>query len=288
VYRPDEDVFVRTNSVSAGYIPTMGMSLVAGRDIRADDRGGSPRVAVINETMARYYWGTVQAVGRRFGLARDTGNEIEVVGVVRNAHTERLRESPERMVFLPYQQDTGHLRSLSLAVRTTTDSAAIVPLLRDRLRQIAPTLPVTTIGTVDDNVHRLLLAERIAALLSTFFGVIAGLLTALGLYGVMAYTTSRRRREIAIRMALGSGRARTLGLVARGNFALVAVGVAIGLSAAWLTLRTVGSMFFGVSATDGLTMAAATALMLLVAAVASYIPARRATRTDPALVLRGE
>jgi predicted permease len=287
-YRDDEDVFVRNNSVTPGYFDAMGMTLVAGRQLRESDDGSSARVAVVNEAMGRYYWGTTAVVGRRFGLARDTGNEIEIIGVVADAHTEWLREPPARTVFLPYRQDVSHLRSLAMAVRTGPPAADLRIAVRDALHAAAPALPIASLHTVDDNVDQMLATERLVAFLSSLFGGLGAVLTCLGLYGVMSYVTACRTNEIGIRIALGAGRADTLRLVARDSLWLVVAGLLIGAPAAWLTMRLSRSLLFEVGAADAPTMAASVGVMILVALVATWVPARRALAVDPVTALRFE
>jgi predicted lysophospholipase L1 biosynthesis ABC-type transport system permease subunit len=227
-------------------------------------------------------------VGRRFGLARDTGNEIEIIGVVADAHTEWLREPPARTVFLPYRQDVSHLRSLAMAVRTGPPAADLRIAVRDALHAAAPALPIASLHTVDDNVDQMLATERLVAFLSSLFGGLGAVLTCLGLYGVMSYVTACRTNEIGIRIALGAGRADTLRLVARDSLWLVVAGLLIGAPAAWLTMRWSRSLLFEVGAADAPTMAASVGVMILVALVATWVPARRALAVDPVTALRFE
>jgi predicted permease len=287
-YRDDEDVFVRNNSVTPGYFAAMGMTLVAGRQLRESDDSSSARVAIVNEAMGRYYWGTTAVVGRRFGLARDTGSEIEIIGVVADAHTEWLRDPPARTVFLPYRQDVSHLRSLAMAVRTGPPAADLRTAVRDALHAAAPALPIASLHTVDDNVDQMLAIERLVAFLSSLFGGLGAVLTCLGLYGVMSYVTACRTNEIGIRIALGAGHADTLRLVARDSFWLVVAGVLIGAPAAWLTMRMSASLLFEVGAADLPTMAASVGVMMIVAVVATWVPVRRALAVDPVTALRFE
>jgi predicted permease len=287
-YRDDEDVFVRSNSVTPGYFDAMGMTVVAGRDLRTGDNSSSARVAVVNEAMGRYYWGTTAVVGRRFGLARDTGNEIEIIGVVADAHTEWVREPPARTVFLPYRQDVSHLRSLAMAVRTGPPAADLRIPVRDALRAAAPALPIASLHTIDDNVDQMLVTERLVAFLSSLFGGLGAVLTCLGLYGVMSYVTACRTNEIGIRIALGAGHTETLRLVARESLWLVIAGVFIGAPAAWLTMRSSESLLFEVGAADLPTMTVSVGVMMLVALVATWVPARRALAVDPVTALRFE
>jgi len=285
-YRDDEDMFVRNNSVTPGYFETMGMTLVAGRPLRASDDTTSARVAVVNEAMGRYYWGTTAVVGRRFGLARDTGNEIEIVGVVADARTEWIREPPARTVFLPYRQDASHLRSLALAILTGPPAADLRTAVRDAVHSAAPTLPIATVHTVDDNVDQMLVTERLVAFLSSLFGALGAALTCLGLYGVMSYITACRTNEIGIRIALGAGHWDTLRLMTRESLWLVVAGVLVGAPIAWLTMRASRSLLFDVGAADAPTMTAALGVMMLVALVATWVPVRRALTVDPVTALR--
>jgi predicted permease len=286
--RADDDGFVRTNTVTPRYFETVGMTLVAGRAISVRDTASSARVAVINETMARYYWHTANAVGQRFGLGRDTGNEIEVIGIVKDARLEDLRDAPDRTAFLPYGQDTNHLRSLALEVRTDGPDAAMRMAIRDRLHVLAPTLPVVSLHSIDDNIARMLWTERLVASLSALFGGLALLLTCLGLYGVMSYIAVRRTNEIGIRLALGASRGQTMWLVLIESFWQVALGLVIGVPSSLMLIRVTTSLLFGVTATDLATIAEAGAMLVVVGAMASSLPAYRATRVNVVRALRAE
>jgi ABC-type antimicrobial peptide transport system permease subunit len=180
----------------------------------------------------------------------------------------------------------SRLRSFALAVRTNGPAAALRPLVRERLQLLAPQLPVVSVRTVGENMDQMLLTERLVALLSGLFGGIALMLTCLGLYGVMSYITARRTPEIGIRMALGAGRAATIGLVMKESLRQVCIGLALGVPAALLLMRALRAVLFGVTVTDAPTIAAAVMVMGVVAATASYLPARRATRVSALAALR--
>src|SRR5262249_45981113 len=163
----------------------------------------APRVAIINATMARYYFGDTNAVGKRFGMRRDTGNEIEVVGVVADAATDSVRAMRQRMIYLPYRQDLAHLLGLCLAVRTARVDPGFPNVLRAEIHRMDSTLPVRDITSIDAQLERTLVEERLLAALSGGFGALAIVLTCVGLYGLLAYSTARRTNETGVRLALG-------------------------------------------------------------------------------------
>jgi predicted permease len=285
---PEEDTNAQWTLVGPRFFDTIGMRLLAGRDFGPQDIETSPHVAVVNEAMARHFFGDASPIGKRFGFGRDVTQLIQVVGVVENAKYFSARDADVRMVFLPYQQDIAHLFRMCVVVRTATTSSAIVTRIRDELRDIAPAVPVSSVNTTDAQFNRALSEERLTAWLSGAFGLLAVALACIGLYGVMSYTVSRRTREIGIRMALGESGASVLRRVLRECWILGAVGVAIGIPAAALSARWVQSRLFGVSASDPLTAAAAALLLLCVALLAGFVPARRASRVDPIVALQTE
>ena len=286
-YGPNEDNWVRWNVVTPQYVQAMGMTFIAGRDFTAGDAAGSPRVAIINETMARYYWKDVNVVGRRFGIRRDTGNEIEVVGVVKDARFESLRDVPERTVYLPYRQDASHLRSLLVVVRSASN-ANVAPRIRALVQQVDPKLPILHANTIDEQLDQALVTERLMATLSGLFGLLALALTCLGLFGVMSYMTSRRTNEIGVRLALGATRPHVMRLVLNESLVLVVAGIVVGIPVALGALRFTQTTLFGVAPSDLPTLIVTSLLLVAVGALASAVPAYRATAIDPVSALRAE
>jgi predicted permease len=286
--RPDEEHFVPWNQVGPKFFETVGMRLLQGRDFGPQDTAASQRVAVVNESFARHHFSGQNPVGQRFGMRRDAPNSIEIVGVVRDAKYSSLREKDKNMIYLPYRQDVAHLRELCLVVRTLANPAAVAESVRRELREIDPALPVTSIDSVAAQMDRTLVQERLLAMLSSFFGGLALLLSAIGLYGIISYAVTRRTKEIGIRLALGATSADVLRLVLRESLRLVLVGIALGLPVSLAAARLIASMLFGVQAADPTTMALALLVLFAITFVASYVPARRATKVDPMIALRYE
>ncbi|MBI3280366.1 MAG: FtsX-like permease family protein [Acidobacteria bacterium] len=294
--RPDEDLNVQKLVVTPEYFDTVGLRVMEGREFTAQDARNASPVAVVNETMAHYFFGNRSAVGQRFvfgGPLRGSG--IEIVGVVRDAVYNRLRDRIPRAAYLPLSQQLeaagfhGPVALGDLEVRAVPGAAsAVAAALRRVIAGTAPNLPVLGISTLPDRVNRALGQERAIAQLTGFFGALALLLAAIGLYGLMSYVVARRTREIGLRMALGALPGDVRRLILRETLSLTAAGVALGLPAAWLSLRVVSSQLFGLSAHDPATILAATLVMTAAAVLAGYLPARRATRIDPIEALRYE
>jgi predicted permease len=297
----DEEIDVLSNAVSPGYFTTMGIALLAGRDFNARDlrtapppvvaRGGRMdfRVAIANEKFVKRYFGTSNPIGRRIGFGSDPGTPtpIEIVGVVKDAKYTDVRDETQEQLFFPYFEQ-GHPSGFTAYVRSTRDAATMFGVLRETMRELDPNLPMHSPRTLDTQVAYSLSRERMVATMSTVFGMLATLLAVIGLYGVMAYTVSRRTREIGIRMALGARVANIGWLVIREALTIAAIGITIGLPAAWFLSRYVTSQLFGVQPTDPLTIAGAVLLLSAVATIAGLIPSIRATRVSPTTALRYE
>jgi predicted permease len=282
-----EDMNPGVDNVAPGYFSTMGTPLVAGREFTDKDVLGSPRVAIVNETMAGYFFGETNPIGRRFGIGGGSPTDIEIVGVAKDVRSEELRVKAPRFVYLPYRQNDA-LTSLTYYVRTAADTSATAAAIRQTVRRLDPNLPIYDLRAMEAQVAESLFVERMVAGLSVAFGTLATLLAAIGLYGVMSYAVARRTREIGIRMALGAERARVRWLVLKEVAVLATAGVVLGLAAAFYATRKVEAQLFGITPNDPGTLAAAVALLLVVALVAGWIPARRATNIDPMLALRAE
>jgi predicted permease len=260
---------------------------VAGRGFTSADTLEAPKVAVVNETFARYYFADKDPLGRTFALGREEGKPITIVGVAKDGKAASLREEPLRFVYLPYAQDTA-VGSLTYYVRSTVPPEALGPRVRQVVQRIDSTLPVTDLKTMTTQIRESLFVERMVATLSAAFGFLATLLAALGLYGVMSYAVSLRTREIGVRVALGAERRTVLLMVLKEVAVLALVGVAVGLPSGYGLGRLVEAQLFGLTAKDPLTFAVATSTLLLAAFFAGYIPAARATRVDPMVALRYE
>ncbi len=282
-----EDMNPGVNAVAPGYFSTLGQPLLMGREFTAKDGSGAPRVAVINETMAKYFFGTGNPLGHHFGFGRDTGTPIEIVGVVKDSKSASLRDTSARFVYTPYMQE-DEVGEMTFYVRARGRAANIASSARQVAARVDPNLPVFNMKTMTTTIDESLFVERMVAALSIAFGALATLLAAIGLYGVMSYSVARRTREIGIRMALGAERGSVMWLVLREVALMVAVGVAAGLPLALALSRVVQSQLFALSAHDPASLAAAAIVLAAVALVAGYLPARRATRVDPMTALRYE
>jgi ABC-type antimicrobial peptide transport system permease subunit len=213
--------------------------------------------------------------------------DIEIVGVVRDARYENLRAEIPYELYLPYRQ-VNFVDGMHAYVRTHGDPAAFASVLRRTVQEVDGSVPVVGMRTLEEQVDKALVTERLLATLSTVFGLLATLLASIGLYGVMAYTVARRTREIGIRMALGAGRAMVVWLVMREVLTLAAFGIVIGMPAAWLLSRLVETQLYGIRPADPAVMLLAAVGIVSVAAVSGYLPARRATAIDPMHALRWE
>lgn len=287
--RPNEDREVQTISATPGYFQTMGLPLLAGRDFAPPEAvakpGEFPKVAIINETMARYYFGQTNPLGRRFGWgdpAQTIKYDIEIVGVVKDANYGNLRDRSRRLIYFP------SLGGTLLVVRAMGQPAPLAATIRQEIQAVDKSLEILSIQTVSQLRDGALVQERSLAKLSSFFSLLALLLACIGLYGVMSYEVSRRTPEIGIRMALGAPLRHILRVVLQQGMSLVLVGVALGLAASYLLMRLIASLLFGVSTTDPLTFTMIGLLLASVALVACYLPARRATKVDPLVALRYE
>jgi putative ABC transport system permease protein len=283
-----EDWNPQTAAVAPGFMDTIGFKVVAGRDFAPTDGATSPKVVVVNEAFVRYYLDGANPIGRRIGWGRPTDTfELEIVGVVKDARINNMRDEVPRMVYVPLAQQ-DRVSGFAFYVRTSLPEAAVIPAVRQATARLDPQIPIYDLKTMQTEISESLFVERMVALLSAAFGLLATLLAAVGLYGVMSYSVARRTREIGIRLALGAPRERVLGMVLREVGQLGAWGVGLGLPLALALSRLLSAQLFGLPPHDPLTLLAATALLACVTLLAGLVPARRAMRVDPMLALRYE
>jgi predicted permease len=286
---PDEDLTTHYIDVGPRFFETMKMPILAGRDFGPQGKG-----VVINQTMARYFFGNQNPVGKRFyeGLKpnepiskqQEAKSQREIIGVVKDARYSDMREQPPRTFYRQWPP----LGNVTFQLRTVGENLAHVATIHRLVREIDPRLQVVDLRSMDDVVNDDLVKERFTAQLASAFSLFALLLACIGLYGVMSYTVARRTYEIGIRMALGAQRRDVVSLVLRETMLLVVIGVFIGLSAALATTRLIASLLYGLTPNDPLTIALAGLLLMTVTALAGYLPARRASRVDPMAPLRHE
>lgn len=283
--REGERVNADVTTVSNDYFKTLEIPFLAGRDFDEHDRAGDPKVAIVNEKLARKYFGTADVIGKHIGLDRIP--DITIIGVVKDVKYINLRENLRRHFYLPTSQEEG-LTNLTLHVKTNSEPNVVAEQLRAQLKALDPHLPLYDIKTLAVEIDESLLQERLVSWLSAAFGLLATLLTALGLYGVLTFSVARRTREIGIRVALGAQRRDVFRLVIVRGVILVGVGVAIGLAASFAMSRFLGALLFGVEANSIGTLAGVSVGLIAVALLACYLPARRATKVDPLVALRYE
>jgi predicted permease len=283
--KPNEDTELNTNVIGLNYFKTMQIPLLAGRDFNAQDREGSAPVVIVNEELARRYYGG-DAVGKRLRFGGPDAPFSEIVGVARTASYRNLREQPLPFIYIPLGQE--YQPGMTLMVRTAGDPTALVGPLRNEMRALNKDVPVFSVQTMAERIGGQLAADRMIAVLLSVFGGSALLLAAIGIYGVMGYSVAQRTREIGIRIALGAEREDILKLIVGQGMVLVAIGAALGLALAIAATRLLKSLLFGISATDPLTYTVVLVVLIAVALLACYLPARRATKVDPLVALRYE
>ena len=272
--------------ISPNFFEVMGIPLAGGRKLSDRDDANAPKVVMINEAAVRRYFGNQNPVGQRFGSSLETTNQLEIVGVVRDAKYDSVRADAPPTMYVPYQQT--RLTSAVFEIRTAAPQAGVMNSVRDVVRQIDPNLPVTDISTQIEQVERRFAQEKLFAQAYSLFGGLALLLASIGLFGLMSYSVSRRTNEIGIRMALGAQRNDVLRLVMQESMILVVIGVLVGVMIAVNASHFVSTLLFGLPPTDPISIAIAITVMIAVSALAGYLPARRASRVDPMVALHYE
>jgi predicted permease len=281
----DDASLLSHNTVGVDYFKTIGIPFLRGRDFNADDTSSSPGVIIVNETLARRMAPDGNAVGKRLRMDSH-GNYLEVVGVVRDV---KYRQLAEKAVFFGYRPLSQAYRSaMTLHLSTVADPLTAIDQVKSEVKVLDPDLPLTNVETMQEHMRLPSAPAKLLALLSSAFGVLALVLAAIGLYGVMAYTVGNRTHEIGIRMALGAQTSGVRRLVIGQGMRLALTGIALGLIAAFALTRVLENVLYGVGATDPLTFITVAGLLLAVALLACFIPARRATKIDPLVALRYE
>jgi predicted permease len=277
---------VRSNSVGPGFLRTLGIPLLLGRDIADSDTASSAKVAIVNQTFVDRYLPSRSPLGHRIRELGDTA-EYSIVGVAGNSRYTGVRETERPMAYVPFAQTTGIL-AMQYELHTFGDPRTLIRPAARVVRDVDPTLPLEKPMTQIDQFAESVSRERLVANLSGFFGALAAFLVAMGLYGTISYGVNRRTSEIGVRMALGAQRGEVLGMVLRESLLVAAVGLAIGLPAALLAAKALRSMLYGLRPGDPLTFLLALSGVILLALTAALIPARRASKVDPNVALRYE
>jgi predicted permease len=283
----DRRTSTRINHIAPRFFETMGIPLLAGRGPHAGDTASTPEVAIINETVAHKYFPDTSPVGKRFRWKWGERDWIEVVGIVGDAKFLNVRDEPPPTIYVPFLQSPW-VGDMSFEVRAATSIAAVVKGIYSAVRALDPDLPVIGMRTQEEQIDSSLNTERLLGKLAGLFAALGLTLACVGLYGIVAYSVSRRTGEIGIRMALGAKRSGILWLVLKQSFSLVLAGLLGGCLLAWATTRLITSLLYGVAPTNPVVLGTSMLLLFLVAMLAAWIPARRATKVDPMVALRYE
>jgi predicted permease len=286
---PDTDTESRMNEVGTGYFATMGVQLLAGREFTASDALGAPKVAIVNQAFARKFNLGGQAVGKRMrrGGPQTGPLDVEIVGLATDAKYSEVKDEIPPVFFFPYRQ-SDRLGSLYFYVRTALEPEDLLATIPKLVAGIDPNLPVQDLRTMPQQVRENVFLDRFISILSTAFAVLATLLAATGLYGVLAYTVALRTREIGLRMALGAAPDRIRRMILRQVARMTLVGGVIGLGLAVAIGRLAASLLYQLEGYDPLVLGASAAALAVVALTAAAVPARRASRIDPMRALRWE
>ncbi|HTQ96637.1 MAG TPA: FtsX-like permease family protein, partial [Candidatus Acidoferrum sp.] len=280
----DQDV--HHNAVGPGYFEAMGIPVLAGRTFGPQDTSKSQKVGVIGETLARNMFPSGSPIGKHYGGGPDHAGDIEVIGVVKDVKYNNLNETQQPGDYLPHSQNVRYLNDLVL--RYSGDLSSVTSAVRQTIHDVDPALPIADLMTLDTAVSQSITNQRLVAQLSAFFALLALFLSSIGIYGLMSYSVVRRTNEIGLRMALGAEPRNVTWMVLKESLLLVLMGTAIGIPTALAGGQVVQSMLFGLPGKDVSSLLAGAAVLLVVAAFAGYLPARRASMVDPLVSLRYE
>jgi len=285
-YPANEGPRTMVNTVTPTFFAALGMPLLAGRAFTDQDAPGSPRVAIVSESFAKAEWPGASAVGHRFRTEPNDTSWVTIVGVVPDIVMREVRDGRPSQVYYPMTQ--AGWRTLSVIVRAPGDPSRLVSPLRDAVRALDRDMPLSKVQTMDQVIRDRMFEPRVYGSMFAIFAVVALVLASIGLYGVMAFLVAQRTHEVGVRMALGARSGDVLALVLGGAARLVAIGVAIGLPASIALSQLLRGSLYGVTALDPLTYTAVPAVLVAMALLASYVPARRAASVDPAVALRSD
>jgi putative ABC transport system permease protein len=285
----EEDRFARFDQAGPGFFTNVGIPMVLGRDFSERDAPGAPRVTIVNDTMANFYFPGQNPIGKHIHVKGPSDVVLEIVGVARNVQDHNIRDKPIRRFYVSYLQPIDGITTVNFEIRAAAGAtAAVFGPIRAEVQRFDPKLSILSLKTAQTLVDDSILTERLVAKLSTLFGGLAVVLAAIGLYGVMSYTVARRTSEIGVRMALGATESTVASMILREIVILVVIGSVIGAIAALSLARFVESLIFGLAPRDPATVVAAVGLLLAIGLLAGYLPARRAARIDPIAALRAE
>jgi predicted permease len=282
------------NQVRENFLEAMEIPLLAGRTFNVQDNTNTPKVAVVNQTFAAKYFPNENPVGKRFTFDPKKPDDIEIVGLAKDAKYSSQRDEIPPTIYLSWRQEPNSMMGATVEVRTANDPSQIVAAVRQAMREVDGNLPLVDLKTQVEQADETLRMERLFAKLVTLFGLLAQQLASIGLFGVLAYAVSQRTHEIGIRMALGASQSDVLKMILKQGMTLALIGVALGLGGAYVLTKYLESwmqlsrMLYGVKLSDPLTYGVIAVLLTVVALIACYIPARRATKVDPMIALRYE
>jgi predicted permease len=281
----DEERVCAFDQAGPQYFTNVGIPILLGRDLNERDQPGAPRVAVINDAMAKFYFNGTSPIGKHFTASKV---RLEIVGVVRDVHDHDHREAPPRRFYVSYFQPIDGITTANFEVRTAGNPGAVMSMLRNEVTSFNRNLPILSVKEERELMDSDLVYERLLAKLLGVFAALAIVLATIGLYGVMSYAVSRRTNEIGIRMALGAGASNVRGMVLRESMLLIGAGLIAGIMAAVGLTRLIKSFLYGLTAMDPIAFGVAAVLLIAVGALAGYLPARRASKIDPMIALRYE